>query len=97
MAEVFLFLGIKPDGGFTLKYLEGFKNGFVHFFDSILKNDDNDFIGVDSLFVEVDDILSDTLESVVEHTAILIVHAYANGNFEVAMGLHLAKEVVRIL
>jgi hypothetical protein len=97
MVEVFLFLWVKPDKGFALENLEGFENRFVHFFDSILKYDDNDFIGVNSLFVEVDDILTDALQSVVEHTPIFIVHADANGHFEIAMCLHLTKDVVSVL
>ena len=70
---------------------EHLKNGFVHFLDSVLQDNHNNLIRVDSLLVKIDDILPNSLQSVIKHSPILIVHTNTNGNLKITMGLHLAK------
>ena len=76
--------------------MEHFQDGLVHFFNPILQNDDHDLVWVNALLVQVDDIFADALESVVEHGAIFIIHADTDGHFEVAVGFHLAEEVIGV-
>jgi hypothetical protein len=76
--------------------VEHFEDGLVHFLNPILQNNDDNLVRVNTLLVQVDNILPDALESVVEHGAIFIIHADTDGYFEVAVGFHLAEEVVGV-
>jgi hypothetical protein len=96
MSDAFLFLGVELDRRLALQNVEHFEDGFVHFFNPILQNNDDNLVRVNTLLVQVDNILANPLKSVVEHGAIFIIHADTDGHFKVAVGFHLAEEVVGV-
>lgn len=97
MGYAILFLEVELDRRLALQNVEHFEDGLVHFFNPILQNNDHNLVGVNALLVQVDNILPDALKSVVEHGAIFIIHADTDGHFDVAVGFHLAEEVVGVL
>ena len=97
MGYAILFLEVELDRRLALQNVEHFEDGLVHFFNPILQNNDHNLVRVNALLVQVDNILPDALKSVVEHGAIFIIHADTDGHFDVAVGFHLAEEVVGVL
>ena len=87
----------KPYARLSFKHFHQFLNWLVHFLDTILHNNDYDFVWVDTFFVELGDVLANAQKSVIHHGAILVVHTDANGHFHIATTFHLDEEVVAIV
>ncbi len=62
-----------------------------------MNNDDDDLVRVDTVLVELGNVLSNAQKRVIHHGTILIVHAHANGHFHIATTFHLDQQVVAIV
>ncbi len=87
----------KPYARLGFEHFHQFLNGFVHFLDTILHDNDYDLVRVDTFFVELGDVLANAQKGVIHHGAIFVVHTDTNGHFHIATTFHLDQEVVAIV